>query len=267
MSTDYLSDIIQRKRREVRRRERFADVWSTAFEAKIDAAGQSPHVSIECLRRPTQAVPRVIAEIKFSSPSKGVIRKRRPGAVRDIASQYTSAGASAVSVLADAGGFNGCPLDVRRAALTTHLPILFKEFVLDESQLRLAKVLGAAYVLLLVNVLDDSTLRGLVKACEPLGLVPVVEAATAAELERAQASGAVCIGVNARDLHTFKVDTDAANRLVDRLSADYIAIFMSGVLNRADFLNIANSRADAVLIGESLMRSERPGEKLREILG
>jgi indole-3-glycerol phosphate synthase len=121
----------------------------------------------------------VIAEIKHQSPSAGTIRARVAGGVAALATAYELAGASAVSVLCDRVGFGGTPLDVRRAAAATSLPVLFKEFVLEEQQVELAHVCGASMVLLLVRAMSASRLNELVAAVHALDMAPVVEAADA----------------------------------------------------------------------------------------
>lgn len=218
------------------------------------------------LRRAAGQPPRVIAEIKLRSPSAGVIRARQPGELAQIAAGYERAGAAAVSVLCDGQGFGGSPLDVRRVAARIQLPVLFKEFVLEPVQVDVARATGASYVLLLVRVLSDRELARLIREVRTRGLEPVVEAADAEELERALASEATIVGINARDLRSFDVDPGRAGALVERIPPDRIAVFMSGVRSREDFVRVSATRADAVLIGEGLMRERDPGAKLADLL-
>src|SRR5690606_12996183 len=138
---------------------------------------------LEALRRSGR--PRVIAEVKFRSPSAGEIRRWRPGDGTAIARGYVAAGASAISVLCDRAGFGGSVLELRRVARAVSVPLLFKEFVLDPIQIELARAAGASMVLLLVRALDDDTLRSLVDRCRARGLEPLVEAANESEVERA----------------------------------------------------------------------------------
>jgi indole-3-glycerol phosphate synthase len=208
-----------------------------------------------------------MAELKFRSPSAGVIRTKRPGEAVRVAKAYENGGASVVSVLADGPGFDGSPLVVRRVARAVDVPVLFKEFVLDPIQVDLAYDVGASLVLLLVRALTHAELRDLMAYTRSLGMEPVVEAANAQEVDRAVEAGASIIGVNARDLTSFRVDMDAAARCVARIPDDAVAVFMSGVRALDDFKSIARGRADAVLIGEGLMRAEDPGARLRELLG
>jgi indole-3-glycerol phosphate synthase len=158
-------------------------------------------------------------------------------------------------------------LDVRRVAAAVTVPILFKEFVLDEIQIWLAKEMGAKMVLLLACALSTSELTKLVLETIDQGLAPVVEVANQSELTTALTTCTRIIGVNARDLSTFRVDPNAAKKLVERIPADRIAIYMSGVSSSQELKQIAKTRTDAVLIGSALMRTPSPGAKLKEILG
>lgn len=262
---DYLGEIVARKRREIARRRRRAALVASSF-AEVPPDPERGRRSVEALRRPAGRGPRLIAEVKFRSPSAGTIRRRDPGSVRRVARAYEQGGAAAISVLADGPGFGGSPLDVRRVADTVAVPILFKEFVLDPVQVELARAVGASMVLLLVRCLDAGALRELVAATREAGLAPVVEAADARELEIALSTGATILGVNARDLRTFRVDVAEADRILRETPADRVAVFMSGVRDREAYRRVAAGRADAVLVGEGLMRAPDPSEKLREIL-
>lgn len=218
------------------------------------------------LRRVPGQPPRVISEIKLRSPSAGQIRARATGELPRIGEGYQRAGTAAISVLCDGPGFGGSALDLRRVAARVSVPVLFKEFVVDEVQLDCARACGASLVLLLVRVLPDAELTRLIDATRARGMEPVVEAADEHELTRALATRATIIGINARDLRSFSVDANHAANLVQRIPADRIAVFMSGVRSRADFARVADSRADAVLIGEGLMRKDDPGSALADLL-
>lgn len=258
--SDHLTAILARKEREVERRRRHARPVAP------DAADRRER-ALAALRRPSGEPPRVIAEIKRRSPSAGVIRARALGEVAAIARAYESAGAAAVSVLADGPGFGGCVLDVRRAARAISVPVLFKEFVIDPSQLDAARAAGASLVLLLVRALPGASLDAMIDAARARGLEPVVEAADADELERALATAATVVGVNARDLRSFAIDGGAAARALQEVPSGRVAVYMSGVGTSEDFARVAAGRADAVLIGTELMRAPDPGARLRAILG
>jgi indole-3-glycerol phosphate synthase len=262
--SDYLSAILARKRREnARRRRHVAAMQPVARRPEPVRAKRA----VEALRRPSGQRPSVIAEVKFRSPSAGQIRPSGPGEGVRVARSYERGGASVVSVLADGPGFGGSPLLVRRVARAVTVPVLYKGFVLDSVQVDLAFDVGASLVLLLVRALDDAELRDLIVRTRELGMEPVVEAANAGEVERAISVGSTIVGVNARDLRTFGVDMDAARTCVDRIPSGHVAVFMSGVRTAEDLRNVAGGRADAVLIGEELMRSEDPGDRLAELLG
>ncbi len=263
MMDDYLSQILDRKRRENRRRRRHVAAMRRVDRVPEPERGRR---GVAALRRKAAAPPSVIAEVKFRSPSAGEIRPRSAGEGVRVARGYEDAGASVISVLADGPGFGGSPLLVRRVARAVRIPVLFKGFVVDPVQVDLAYDVGASLVLLLVRVLDDRDLVSLSERIRELGMEPVVEAANEAEVERALAAGSTIVGVNARDLRTFRVDTNAARSAVDRIPSDRVAVFMSGVRSEDDFRQVADGRADAVLIGEELMRSEDPGGRLSALL-
>jgi len=261
---DYLSSILARKQLENSRRRRHAQAMRPVErmpELERSARG------LRALRRAPGQPPSVIAEIKFRSPSAGELRHRSPGEGVRVARSYERGGASVVSVLADGPGFGGSPLLVRRVAQAVSLPVLYKEFVLDPIQVDLAYDVGSSLVLLLARALEDPELHTLVQRVRALGMEPVVEASDADEVDRAVAAGSTVVGVNARDLATFRVDLDAARTCVERIPTECIAVFMSGVRSADDFCEVARGRADAVLIGEGLMRAEDPGARLRELLG
>lgn len=260
-AVDYLGPILERKRRENARRLGHGRL--RPVHTSLDTGGDRGALAVSRLRRAPKHALRVIAEIKLSSPSAGVIRARTPGVVQAIACAYAEAGAAAVSVLCDAQGFAGSPLDLRRAAAAVQVPLLFKEFVLDPVQISLARVLGAHMVLLLVRALPVRSLGALVDEVLRQGMAPVVEAADEAELELALDTRATIVGVNARDLKTFRLDPERARAAIERIPADRIAVHMSGITSADDLARVARSRADAALVGEALMRAPSPGARLR----
>lgn len=261
--TDYLSAILARKRRENARRRRHLAAMQPVERLRQPERSER---GTRALRRAPGEAPSVIAEVKFRSPSAGEIRPWSPGEGVRVAQGYERGGASAISVLADGPGFGGSPLLVRRVARSVNAPVLFKEFVLDPVQVDLAYDVGASLVLLLVRALEDSDLRLLIQRIRSLGMEPVVEAANSEEVDRAVAAGSTIVGVNARDLSTFQVDMRAAQACVARIPTECVAVFMSGVRSVDDLRDVAQGRADAVLIGEGLMRSEDPGARLAEFL-
>jgi indole-3-glycerol phosphate synthase len=258
--SEFLDRILERKRLEVRRRAR--------HRAALDRASRRPPdddrgpFAIDRLRRGSSALPKVIAEIKLRSPSAGPIRPRTHGEVVRIARGYVAGGASAVSVLCDGPGFGGTPLDLRRAAGAIDAPLLFKEFVVDKLQIELARAMGAHMVLLIVRALSERELFELVAHAHAQGLAPVVEAADEDELAVALESEATIVGLNARDLRTFRVDGERARRAIELIPRERVAVLMSGIAGARELRALSSSRADAVLIGEALMRAPDPGAQL-----
>jgi indole-3-glycerol phosphate synthase len=170
-------------------------------------------------------------------------------------------------VLCDRAGFGGSVLDVRRVRGAVSVPLLFKEFVLDPIQVALARSVGADMVLLLVRALSEATLHRLVDDVLQHGMAPVVEAADGDELAVALRTRSVIVGVNARDLRTFRVDPARARELIAGIPPERVAVHMSGIASAADLRAVADTRADAALVGESLMRASDPRSRLREWLG
>ncbi len=261
---DHLARIVERKRREVQRRLRHASS-APASEVAVSFDDRAALVHAR-LRRLPGRLPHVIAEIKHASPSAGVIRARVSGGVARVAARYAAGGASAVSVLCDRAGFGGSVLDVRRARSAVRVPILFKEFVLDPVQVGLARRVGADMVLLLVRALHEPVLHALVDEVLRQGMAPVVEAADDDELAIALRTHSTIVGVNARDLRSFSVDPARASAAIARIPPDRIAIHMSGIGSAADLRAVGETRADAVLVGEALMRAPDPESRLREWL-
>ena len=207
---------------------------------------------------------RAIAEFKRRSPSMGDIR---PDArVEDLVPQYATAGASAVSVLVDAA-FAGTIDDLRAARAASDVPLLAKGFFSTEEQLRELRDAGADAALLILRDLDDATTAGLLTYAGELGLDALVEAHTAEELERAVSLRAPIVGVNARDLGTFRIDRRTQLALVARAAGDdRLVIAESAVHTRAQAAAAELAGAHAVLVGTSLMQAADPGAKLRDLL-
>lgn len=212
------------------------------------------------LRRPTVAI---IAELKRRSPSAGAIREDLdPG---ERAALYAAHGAAAISVLTDAPYFGGSMNDLRAAAGSCSLPLLRKDFILDEVQILEARAAGASAVLLIVRVLESARLEGLLRYAADLGLDALVEVHTLAELGVALDSGASVIGVNSRDLDTFRIDAEAAWKIVRQVPPDRIAVAESGMGKQTDVVRVAEAGADAVLIGTALSTALSPERLLGEL--
>jgi indole-3-glycerol phosphate synthase / phosphoribosylanthranilate isomerase len=205
-----------------------------------------------------------IAEVKRRSPSAGDLRPDADPA--QLAASFELAGAAAVSILVDER-FAGSIDDLRTARRATQLPLLAKGFFRDESELVELEEAGADAVLLLLRDLDDRATRALLDAATRLGLDALVEAHDTAELDRAIALGADPIGLNARDLGTFRIDRRAQLELVEQAPRDRVVIAESGIGSRAQAAAAELAGADAVLVGSTLMRAMDPAAKLGELLG
>lgn len=208
---------------------------------------------------------RLCCEHKRRSPSGGAFDTTLSLAER--VSVYARAGATLVSVLTDAPFFGGSWQDVSvaRATLTamgSPALVLAKEFVLDPVQVRAARVYGADAVLLIVRILDDSTLASLLAATAAEGLSALVEVTSESELRRALDCGARSIGVNARDLDTLAIDASRAARVLAAIPDEIRAVHLSGLKREADVVELARGRADGALVGECLMREANPSALL-----
>jgi indole-3-glycerol phosphate synthase len=205
----------------------------------------------------------VVAEVKRRSPSAGVIREDlEPG---ERAALYAAHGAAAISVLTDGPHFGGSVADLRTAASRVAVPVLRKDFILDELQIVEARAAGAAAVLLIVRALTPGRLRALLATARSAGLDALVEVHTAAELARALDAGATVVGVNSRDLDTFRIDVASAWRLLATVPASVIAVAESGMHRRQDVECAAVAGADAALIGTALSAAENPAGLLDDL--
>ena len=212
------------------------------------------------LRRPNISV---IAEVKRRSPSAGTIREDLDPAERAVL--YASHGASALSVLTDEPYFGGSIGDLKAAAQRSLVPILRKDFIVDPVQVLEARAAGASAVLLIVRALDRERLEELLSCAGEAGLDALVEVHTLGELDSALAAGASLIGVNSRDLDTFRINAAAAWKIIRHVPADRIAVAESGIRGQSDVARAAEAGADAVLVGTALSQAEAPESLLREL--
>ena len=206
-----------------------------------------------------------ICECKKASPSKGLIAPDFP--YLRIAREYEAAGADAISVLTEPKWFLGSDEVLRQIAENVSIPCLRKDFTVDEYMIYEAKLLGASAVLLICSILSPSQLREYLSLCDELGLSALVEAHDEAEIQMALTAGARIIGVNNRNLRDFTVDTQNSARLRKLLPPDVLFVSESGVRSAEDVASLRKIGADAVLIGETLMRAEDKAAKLRELKG
>ena len=206
----------------------------------------------------------VIAELKKASPSKGLIRGDfRPA---ELAHELAAAGAAALSVLTDEQFFQGSLGNLREASAAVAIPCLRKDFIVDEFQLLEARAHCADAVLLIVAALSGQELSSLAAGARRHGLDVLCEVHDGEELQRALDEGFDLIGVNTRDLRTFKVDLETAFTLATRFPANVVRVAESGIHSAEDVARLRGAGYDAFLVGESLMRAESPGEALRKLL-
>ena len=208
--------------------------------------------------------PRIIAECKRRSPSRGVLRPSYDAA--SIAATYEAAGAAAVSVLTEPSFFDGDLEHLRQARARVSLPVLRKDFVVSAYQVLEAREAGADATLLIAGALTDAELSGLIACAAGQGLAALVEVHDEAELERALAAGATIVGVNSRDLRTLVVDLDVARRLAPRLPPGVIGVAESGLTTRAELEVLGDLGYRAFLMGERFMVEADPGRALARFL-
>lgn len=208
---------------------------------------------------------KLIAEVKKASPSKGIIRADfDPVAIAKI---YEASGATCLSVLTDVQYFQGSLDYLTAIRAAVNLPLLRKDFILDTYQLLEARLAGADAVLLIAECLDDCNLRKLHNEALELGLAPLVELYDPPNLARVLEAGATLIGVNNRDLRTFKVDLEHTIRLRGQIPDHCLLVGESGIATHADVQRLAAAGVDAILVGESLMREPDIGAAVRRLLG
>jgi len=207
----------------------------------------------------------VIAEVKRSSPSKGRIREDFDPV--EIAGIYKENGAAAISVLTERRFFEGHAAYVPQIKRSVRLPLLRKDFIIDSYQISETRVLGADALLLIARILEQGQLREFLGLASELGLAALVEVHDETDLEKAISSGAGIVGINNRDLETFRTDLETSIRLARRIPKGVTVVSESGISNRGDIERLMDAGIHAFLIGESLMREKDIGKKLRELLG
>ncbi|MGV3245937.1 indole-3-glycerol phosphate synthase TrpC [Rothia sp. 11254D007CT] len=232
-------------------------------EIKKQAAAQAPALdALAALRGAEEGSVEIISEVKRSSPSKGALSDIPDPA--ELAAAYQAGGAAAISVLTEERRFKGTLADLDAVRAAVSIPVLRKDFTVDEYQIWEARAHGADLVLLIVAALDDATLRRFLDLTHELGMNALVETHTPEEIERAVAVGARIVGVNVRNLKTLEVDNANFSKLAPLLPADAIIVAESGVASPEDVADYASHGAKAVLVGEALVKSGTPTETLRD---
>ena len=207
----------------------------------------------------------VIAELKRRSPSAGTLRPDLdPGA---LATDFESCGAAAVSVLTDGPGFGGTLADLAAVRTAVEIPVLRKDFVVDPVQVAEARVAGASWVLVIATILDDTALSEVLDAADRCGAGVLLEVHDDTDLDRALATGVRCVGINNRDLTTLSTDLGCFARLRSRIPDGIVVVAESGMRTAADVATAVAEGADAVLVGEALMRTADPVALLSSMVG
>jgi indole-3-glycerol phosphate synthase len=256
----FLDQIISSTHRKVAETKRTADLRELGQLAEEHV----PRGFRRALLEKSRAGLAVIAELKKASPSKGLIRAEF--CVEELARELEAAGAAALSVLTDEEFFQGSLENLRLASGAVKVPCLRKDFIVDEFQLLEARANSADAVLLIVAALSNAELNRLVLGASLNGLDVLCEVHNEEELQRALDAGCDLIGVNTRDLRTFKVDVETAFRLAERLPKNVVRVAESGIRSGEDIARLRAAGYQAFLIGESLMRAERPGDTLRALV-
>jgi indole-3-glycerol phosphate synthase len=255
-----LADIVASTRRKVSERRSKADLRKLEQQAALHVP-RGFRGGLESASRSNIAV---IAELKKASPSRGLIRKEFDPA--DLAAELEAAGAAALSVLTDEEFFQGSLENLRIASAETRLPCLRKDFIVDEFQIIEARASCADAILLIVAALSRKELITLKQTAEDNELDVLCEVHDEGELDRAIDGGCNLVGVNSRDLRTFKVDLGTAFRLAEVMPKNVLAVAESGIESGADIAQLRSAGYKAFLIGETLMKAQKPGDALKTLL-
>ena len=258
-----LDDILAHKRQEVAAQKQRVDM--DTLVANISASNDTPRGFMKALQaRVAIGGTAVIAEVKKASPSMGVIRASFDPVA--IAESYAAAGATCLSVLTDEKYFQGSGHYLRLVRAAVGLPLLRKDFIVEEYQIVEARALGADAILLIVAALSDAELAAFTRLAHDLGLDVLVEVHDEAECARALQLPLRVIGVNNRNLHDFSVSLDTSRRIKTMLPADYLLVSESGIHTRADIEALQADGIHAFLVGGALMQADDPGVALSALL-
>jgi indole-3-glycerol phosphate synthase len=257
-----LDKIVEEKKREIAKLPTRLIAAGDLRDAMLEHGERRDFIS--ALKKPSRGDIGLIAEVKKASPSAGIICKDFDS-VR-IAKEYEAAGASCLSVLTDEKFFQGSLDYLRQIRSAVKLPLLRKDFIIDERQILEAIEWGADAILLIVSILSDDQLKKFHTLATDAGLAVLVEVHDAAELERALKINPTLLGVNNRDLKTFKVDLATTENLAAKLGKEKILVAESGIHTRADVERLKKCGAKAILVGESLLRDGNIQSKIRELI-
>jgi indole-3-glycerol phosphate synthase len=260
MKKDFLRQIVEDKKREI------AVAKQLMPESMLREKAFNPRdrrLFFKKLQHPGPLGINIIAEIKRASPSKGDIHPNLDPAV--YAGAYETGGAAALSVLTDGPHFKGSPEDLRIARTSTSLPVLRKDFLVSAYQIFESAVMTADAVLLIVRILSRQQLKDYLSLCNELELDALVEIHSESDIEKASLAGARLIGINNRNLKSFKTDIETAVRMKSLLEDDQVAVAASGIQSRKDIDMMMHSGIWNFLIGESLVRAKNPKEFLESL--
>jgi indole-3-glycerol phosphate synthase len=263
---DFLETIARERLARVREDERRISTAELRAQAEARAAAAARATPFaDALRRPAGTPLRIIAEVKRQSPSAGLLRAEYDPSA--IASTYEEAGAAAISVLTEPGRFGGSIEDLAGVRERVRVPVLLKDFVVDERQIYEARARGADAALLIVALLSPGQLRDYASLMKTIQLELLVEVLDERDLDRALDLDAMVIGVNNRDLRTLAMRRGWAEGLIREIPPDRVRVAESGYSRREEIEALERSGADAALVGESLLRDGTPARALRRLLG
>lgn len=256
-----LDEIVKNTREELAERKKAKSVDALKAEVRALPPSAGPR-----FKKALEAAPfAIIAEIKRKSPSKGVLREDFDAV--SIAKEYEANGAAALSVLTDEKFFGGSSDYLRKVRAAVKLPLLRKDFVVDEYHIWEAKLLGADAVLLIADILTTEEMTGFRVLAESLGMDALVEVHSQRDLEKALPSKPGLLGINNRDLHTFWTDIKVTERLSKEVPKGVFLVSESGIQKHEDLIYLKSLGVRAALVGESLMRQPSPGAALSALLG
>lgn len=258
---DILKKIIHRKHEEIAEaRQRISD---SEIRQRAQSASPVRGFVDSIQRRIAAGDPAVIAEIKKASPSKGILREQFDPAA--IAESYQKGGACCLSVLTDVDFFQGSIAYLQQARAQCRLPVLRKDFMVDDYQVYEARAMGADCILLIVSCLTDEQMQTLSHLAQDLGMDVLVEVHDAAELDRAMTLPLPMVGINNRNLRSFETSLQTTLDLIARIDDDRIVVTESGILQPQDVVLMRQHDVNAFLVGEAFMRSDDPGLRLAEL--
>ena len=264
MSSDtptILKKILARKQQEIVERSSVTPMAQLLEQAALVSAPRGFAAALDAKLAVGQSA--VIAEIKKASPSKGVIRQDFDPAA--IARSYAQGGAACLSVLTDVDFFQGADRYLTMARTACDLPVIRKDFIVDPYQIYEARAMGADCILLIVSALNEEQLFQLHEVAITMGMDVLIEVHDAAELNTALKLDNPMVGINNRNLHSFDVSLDNTFKLLEQMPSDKIVITESGIHHREDVVAMRENNVNAFLVGEAFMRSDEPGERLRDL--